>query len=78
MVFHAVASPRLVVRLYWSGGGAAVVPGVAGRLGRVEGHALPGTWWQRALCVLDRVEGYRERTSPEGVLGYASGSVGWG
>ena len=24
--FHAVALPRLVVRLYWSVGGAAVVP----------------------------------------------------
>ncbi len=36
------------------------------------------TWRQRALCVLDRVEGYREQSSPEGGLGYASRSVGWG
>ncbi len=36
------------------------------------------TWRRRALCVLDRVEGYRERPSPAGGLGYASGSVGWG
>ena len=28
--------------------------------------------------MLDRVEGYRERSSPAGGLGYASGSVGWG
>jgi hypothetical protein len=28
--------------------------------------------------VLDRVEGYRERSSPAGGLGYASGSIGWG
>ncbi len=40
--FHAVASPRLVVRLYWSGGRRRRCTGVADRLGRVEGHALPG------------------------------------
>ncbi len=28
--------------------------------------------------MLDRVERYRERSSPAGGLGYASGSVGWG
>ena len=28
--------------------------------------------------MLDRVEGYREQSSPAGGLGYASGSVGWG
>jgi hypothetical protein len=52
--------------------------GIAGRLGHVEGHAPQGAWRRRALCVLDRVEGYRERSSLVGVLGYASGSVSWG
>ena len=36
------------------------------------------TWRRWALCVLDCVEGYRERSSPAGGLGYTSGFVGWG
>jgi hypothetical protein len=49
------------------------------RLPRVRRRSCTaGTWLRRALCVLDRMEGYRERSSPAGGLGYVSGSVGWG